>query len=239
MVNMFTDNVKPRGRGRPPGRTPQGEAASRRLFDAAIQLIEARGYEDTTLRDVADRAGVSVGLLYRYFPSKRAIVLALYDRLSAEFADRATPLPPGKWRDRFLQALTTSLRVLAPHRNVLSALTAVMVARGDEGVFAKTTAFSRRRVQAVFVDAVSGATDPPASTLVEPLARLLYLAHLGVILWWLLDRSPGQRATKALLSVIAQVLPSAAMTLRLPPIRRFVQSADVLVREALFDHPGA
>jgi hypothetical protein len=112
-----------------------------------------------------------------------------------------------------------------------------MLARGDEGVFAESTAFSRRRVQAVFLDAVSGASDAPTGTLVEPLGRLLYLAHLGVILWWLLDKSPGQRATTALISLFGQVLPSAAMTLRLAPIRRFVQSADVLVREALFGEP--
>jgi AcrR family transcriptional regulator len=236
---MFTHNVKPRGRGRPPGRTPQGEAASRRLFDAATQLIEARGYEATTLRDVAEKAGVSVGLLYRYFPSKRAIVLALYDRLSTEFADHATPLPPGKWRDRCLHAVTTSLRVLGPHRTVLSALTPVMLARADEGVFAESTAFSRRRVQAVFFDAVAGATDAPPGPLAASLARLLYLAHLAVILWWLLDKSAGQRATKSLLSLLGQVLPSAAIALRLPLIRRVVQSADVLVREALFDDEAA
>ena len=46
-----------------------------------MRLIAERGYDATTLRDVAERAGVSAGLLYRYFPSKRAVVLALYDEL--------------------------------------------------------------------------------------------------------------------------------------------------------------
>src|SRR6266550_528806 len=81
IVNMFTENSKEpysseatpnrRGRGRPRGRTPQGVAARLSLYNTAIALIAERGYEATTLRDVADRAGVSVGLLYRYFPSKR------------------------------------------------------------------------------------------------------------------------------------------------------------------------
>ena len=81
---MFTENVKPRKRGRPPGRTPQGAAAKRHLYATALQRIAARGYEGTTLRDIAEQAGVSVGLLYRYFPSKQAIVIALYDELSAD-----------------------------------------------------------------------------------------------------------------------------------------------------------
>ena len=232
---MFTQNVKPRRRGRPAGITAQGEAARRRLFDVAIELIRDRGYESTTLRDVADRAGVSVGLLYKYFPSKRSIVISMYDQLSAEYAAQADALPKGKWRDRFVFALETSLGSLRPHRTTLKALTPVMLADTDEGLFGQSTAFSRIRVQKVFQDAVTGATDAPPKTLAEPLGRLLYLVHLGVILWWLLDKSPNQRTTTALVSLLRQVLPSAALTLRLPPIRGFVQSADQLFREALFD----
>ena len=59
-------------------------------------LIAARGYEATTLRDIAKEAGVSVGLLYRYFPSKQAVVIALYDELSAEYARQAADMPPGQ-----------------------------------------------------------------------------------------------------------------------------------------------
>src|SRR6266403_1349096 len=126
---MFTKNVKEpqasnqrRGPGRPPGPTHQGAAARLRLYNTAIELIAERGYEATTLRDVATRAGVSVGLLYRYFPSKQAVVLSLYDDLSAKYAARATKMDAGKWRDRFLFALTTSLQVLKPHRSTLAAL---------------------------------------------------------------------------------------------------------------------
>jgi AcrR family transcriptional regulator len=232
---MFTQNSKPRPRGRPPGRTAEGDATRRRLYETAIGLIGERGFEATTLRDVASRAGVSVGLLYRYFPSKRSIVLALYDDLSDTFAREAAGLPPGKWRDRFASALETSLRVLGPHRVTLRALAPVMVGDVEEGVFAQSTAFSRRRVQAVFQSAALGATDAPAPRLAEAVGSLLYLLHLAVILWWLLDKSPAQRATRGLVGLLRQVLPSAALTLRLPPVRRFVQSADQLLRDALLD----
>src|SRR4030095_5895116 len=104
-MNMLTENIKPRKRGRPPGRTSQGAAAKERLYATAMQLIAARGYEATTLRDVAREAGVSVGLLYRYFPSKQAVIIALYDELSSAYARRAAEMPPGAWRDRFLFAV--------------------------------------------------------------------------------------------------------------------------------------
>lgn len=196
-------------------------------------MISERGYEAATLRDVAARAGVSPALLYRYFPNKRSVVLALYEDLSETFAQQASAMPRGKWRERFVFALELSLRALGPHRVTLRALAPVMVGDADEGVFAQTTAFSRLRVQGVFREAVVGATDAPKQPLAEPLGRLLYLAHLGIILWWLLDRSPGQRATKALVALIRRMLPSAALTLHVRPVRGFVQSADALFREGL------
>ena len=236
---MFTDNVKRRGRGRPPGRTPQGAAARARLYEVAIRSIAKRGYDAATLRDIAGQAGVSVGLLYRYFPSKQAIVLALYDDLSADYVRRAADMRPGRWRDRVLFALTTSLKVLEPHRVALRALTPVLVGDPDEGIFAASTAFSRQRVQRVFEEAVAGAADAPTAPLAGALGRLCYLMHLAVLLWWLLDRTAGQRTTKALLSLIGQMLPSASLALRVPSVRRFAVSLDALMRDGLFAAPVA
>jgi AcrR family transcriptional regulator len=204
-----------------------------RLYEAAIGLIGDRGYEAATLREVAARSGVSPALLYRYFPNKRSVVLALYDELSETFARQAAEMPRGKWRDRFVFALELSLRTLGPHRVTMRALAPVMVGDADEGVLAQNTAFSRKRVQSIFQEAVVGATDAPKGPLAESLGHVLYLAHLGVILWWLLDRSPGQRATKALVALIPQMLPSAALSLNLRPVRKFVQSVDALSREGL------
>ena len=122
-----------------------------------------RGYEATTLRDIAKEAGVSVGLLYRYFPSKQAVVIALYDKLSAEYARQAAGMPPGRWRDRFIFALTTSLHVLKPHQRALRALTPVLVGDPEEGIFSASTAFSRLRVQRVFEEAVTERAMPRSS----------------------------------------------------------------------------
>jgi hypothetical protein len=92
-------------------------------------------------------------------------------------------------------------------------------------------------VQEVFEVAVAGSTDAPKQALAEALGRLLYLVHLAVLLWWLLDKSVKQRATAGLITVTQQLLPSAALTLRFPPVRRFVVSVDELIRDALFGSP--
>lgn len=244
---MFTKNVKPaeegaivapRRRGRPAGTTSQGLAAQQKLYDTAIGLIAQRGYEQTTMRDVAAEAGVSPGLLYRYFPNKRAVVIRLYDVLSQDQSARAAELPKGTWRDRFVFALHASLTVLRPHRRTLSALIPVMVSSGEDGLFGSATAFSRQRVQRVFQDAVVGAKDAPRGELAAALGRLLYLVHLAVILWWLLDRSPSQRATDGLVGLIRQLLPMASLALKVKRVGVLVMTGDRLFGDALLLESG-
>ena len=208
--------------------------ARRRLYEAAIDLIARRGYQDATLREVAATVGVSVGLLYKYFPSKQAVVLAFYDELSTEYAAQAEKVAAGKWRNRFGSAMKICLEVLGPHRRTLISLAPVLVGDSESGLFSTHTAFSRKRVEAVFLNVVGGASDAPAGGLAESLGRLLYMLHLSVILWWLLDKSPKQRATFLLLELLEKILASFSMALIIPQVRGFVRSADDLVKEALF-----
>ncbi len=224
-------------RGRPKGRTEKGLQARAELYRTAIRLFEERGYERTTLRQIATAAGVSPGLLYKYFPSKSAVVLALYDELSAELRSRTRAMKPGPWRDRAFFVLETSLGVLAPHRSTLAALTPVLVGDPEQGLFSERTAFSRSRVQGAFVEAVRGSREKLAPRDAAALGRLLYVAHLAIVLWWLLDKSPGQYATKALIAAVRQLAPAAGLAMRLPATRATVRRLDELVRQGLFGEP--
>src|SRR5262245_5345188 len=63
-------------RARPQAR---GVATRRRVLLAAEALFARRGYEASSMADVAERAQVGVGTLYHHFPDKRALLLALID----------------------------------------------------------------------------------------------------------------------------------------------------------------
>ena len=204
------------------------------LYQVATQLFRERGFEATTLREIASRAKVSPGLLYRYFPSKRAVVLALHDELSGAFEREVTAMPSGRWRQRFLFALRTSLRVLGPHRETLANLIPLLVSRQEESVLSPATVFSRERVEGAFVAAVKGASDAPGERDACSLGRILYLAHLGLLLWWLLDRSREQRATKLLLGFSEKALVPVALALRLPATRRLLAELDRAAEAALW-----
>jgi AcrR family transcriptional regulator len=58
----------------------RSQATTERLLAAAGELLEEGGAEAATLRAIADRAGVSLGIVYRRFPDKDAILRVVYTR---------------------------------------------------------------------------------------------------------------------------------------------------------------
>jgi AcrR family transcriptional regulator len=54
------------------------------IFEATIQVLLAHGFDQTTTTRIAERAGVSVGSVYQYFPNKRALLAAVVRRHIAE-----------------------------------------------------------------------------------------------------------------------------------------------------------
>ena len=72
--------------------------AKERLELAALDLYATRGYESTTIGDVAARAGVTSRTYFRYFPDKREVLFggadALRDRISRSLRDAPAGMPP-------------------------------------------------------------------------------------------------------------------------------------------------
>ncbi len=67
-----------------------------RLLEATAATLAERGLDDTTTNHIAEKAGVSIGSLYQYFPDKEALLEALMERVSDKvsnvFREHATKL---------------------------------------------------------------------------------------------------------------------------------------------------
>jgi AcrR family transcriptional regulator len=69
---------------------PQLEPALDRrtqILDAALVCFAQRGFHQTSMHDISAEAGVSVGLIYRYFANKEAVISAMADRHKSEIQD--------------------------------------------------------------------------------------------------------------------------------------------------------
>ena len=75
---------------KPRKRPTQARAAATvdAIFEAAVQVLLADGPHGMTTTHVAQRAGVSVGTMYQYFPHKQALIYALNERYLDRLADR-------------------------------------------------------------------------------------------------------------------------------------------------------
>jgi AcrR family transcriptional regulator len=69
--------------------------ARERLVVAAVDLFTEQGYDDTTVTQIAERAGVTKSTFFRYFPDKRDILVAGQETLSRLLAEGITEAPDG------------------------------------------------------------------------------------------------------------------------------------------------
>jgi AcrR family transcriptional regulator len=105
-----------------PARKPRADALRNRdrLIEAAKASFAAAG-ADVSLEEIARRASVGIGTLYRHFPTRDAIIEAVYRREVEQLADAANrltvSLPPGEalhaWMRLFVDYIATK-RVIAP-----------------------------------------------------------------------------------------------------------------------------
>lgn len=74
------------------------------IKQAAIEIAKTDGFLNLTTREIAERAGISVGSLYQYFPTVEAVLLAIYEETAARVA--------GKFREKMLNFMHSSMEVV-------------------------------------------------------------------------------------------------------------------------------
>lgn len=87
-----------------PRRRPAGAAAKKtveRILASAAKLLDEVGFDDLTTNLIAERAGVNVASLYKYFPNKYAVLMGLADQMRDEQVEllAGNLQAKGEWRD--------------------------------------------------------------------------------------------------------------------------------------------
>ncbi|KNY06954.1 TetR/AcrR family transcriptional regulator [Microbacterium sp. GCS4] len=204
-----------------------------RISAAAIDSFTTRGYTDTTMRSIAEQAGVSVGNAYYYFPSKEHLVQALYEQVQREHEHLARERLEGVTAlvDRLRTVYLSGLDALAPYRAVAPGfLTAMIPPDSPLNPLSTESSPARDTTVALFRDAVEGAQHRLPDDVVAPLPEALLVGHLALVLRWTYDQSPDQTNTRTLLATGLRLLALALPFVRVPGVHSAVR--DLLVQVA-------
>lgn len=175
------------------------EKTRQKIVDTARDLFTHKGFEQATTRDLAAQAGIAVGTLFNYFPSKEALGMEIIAEALESGRQEYVALRRGSEsleEELFLFAIT-GLNELKPHRAYLapvveSALSPFANSRGNE---------TGERVRIEHLEDVAAIVSAHARTGQPSFVAIhLYWAlYLGVLAFWSQDESPDQEDTLVLL----------------------------------------
>lgn len=209
--------------------TEKGEQTRKAIFASALRLFREKGFDATTMRDIAESAKVALGAAYYYFPSKEAIIQAYYSVVQAEhnrLVDEAVASGRLNLRERLRVALEAKLDILREDRKLLGV---VFRYTGEPehplSCLGPATEPTRRESIEVFSKAIGDERMPKDLRELLPLA--LWALQMGLLILFIYDNSPNQQRTRKLvdgtLDLTVRLL-SVAKYPMLKPVRSKVMS---------------
>lgn len=205
-------------------KTKKGEETQRRVQEAALSLFREKGFDATTMRDVAAAAELSLGAAYHYFDSKEAIVMAYYNAVQDrhDALVRAQAAATNSLRERLRGAMRSKLEIVSGDRKMLGALLR-FTGQPDHPLsfLGRGTRDIQLRSIATFATTLRGSDTAGDDLALEALA--LWAMHMGLLLYFVYDDSAGQAKTHRLAEGAVDLAVSALRLLRFPllrPLRR-------------------
>jgi AcrR family transcriptional regulator len=166
------------------------ESPRDRLARAAFALFDGRGYEQTTVDDITERAGLGRTTFFRYYRSKEDVIFPDHDRLLGLVRDRL--LTPGQ--HSVLAAVSDAVRLVLLHYLAEGdlarrryALTSTVSALRDREI---ASVARYQRLFREFIAEQLGDPGEPASLRAELMAATAVAAHNHVLRRWLRGESP-------------------------------------------------
>jgi AcrR family transcriptional regulator len=212
---MFSSDLSSAGTKRERTRT--------HLREIALRSFRDRGYDATTIRLIAEEAGVSVGTTHYHFAGKNALVQELYLDVQQRHQISAAPrlTESDDLIDRLRSVYETGLDALTPYHPHAAEFVSAAFSPGSEvNPLSEASSEARSITEGIFQEAVAGAARTLPRDIAERLPAALFLGHLLLALYWVYDSSPGQAKTRRLLDRGLGLLKTALPLARLPLVRR-------------------
>lgn len=218
-------------------KTKKSDETRARILDVALELFRQRGFEQTTMRDIATACGIALGATYYYFGSKEAIVLAYYELA----ANETRPLIEHAVASA--RSLTSGLAAIIqlkldyyePNRKFLGALLPHAADPRDPlSPFSEESRHIRNYDQSCFEQLLERTGTMPPNDLSPYLPIILWLFQMAIILFWIYDRSESQKRTRLVVIKSLKVGQRLMQLSKLPgarPLRRLlIELFDVVLK---------
>ena len=222
-------------------KTLKGDQTKALILETALEIFRERGYEETTMRAIAEKAGVALGNTYYYFRSKEYLIQAFYQRLHDEH--HAASLPALEKKDtlkaRLLAIMRLKIDVMKPYHQFAGVLFKTAAhPQSPLNPFSDESDPVREQSIALFAKVVEGTKARIPKDLQAELPYLLWLYHMGIVLFWIHDPSANHRRTYRLIDHTVDLLDKLIHLASNPFMRPLRKQALRLVdeiREALPD----
>src|SRR5262252_3320722 len=222
-------------------KTDKGQQTRAAILEAALELFRERGYEETTMRAIADEAGVALGNAYYYFHSKEHLIQAFYGRTHEEhLVSSASVLEQERdLKARLLGVLRAKFETLEPYHQFAGKLFRTAAdPQSPLNPFSDESDPVRKQSIALFAEVVEGSNTKVPKELMAELPFMLWLYHMGLTLFWIHDSSSKRSRTFRLVDRTVDILVRLIGLASNPLMKPLRKSAIRLIAELREDTSG-
>lgn len=207
------------------------------ILETAMRLFQERGYDKTTMRAIAQEAGVSVGNAYYYFEGKEHLIQGFYDRIAAEHraAVREVLAREGDLEARLAGVLRAWLDIATPyHEFAVQFFKNAADPDSPLSPFSPESEHAREEAIGIHRQVLAGATKTKVpEELREILPELMWLSQMGLVLYWIFDRTEGRERSYRLAERGARITARGVALARFRVLRPLVREVHELFTDFL------
>jgi AcrR family transcriptional regulator len=216
--------------------TPKSEQTRALILETAMRLFQERGYDKTTMRAIAQEAGVSVGNAYYYFAGKEHLIQGFYDRIAAEHqaAVREVLARESDLEARLAGVLKVWLDIAQPyHEFAVQFFKNAADPDSPLSPFSKESEPARTEVLSLHREVLAGSRTKVPADLKDVLPDLMWLAQMGLVMYWIFDRTEGRERSYRLAERGARLTARGVVLARFRVLRPLVHEVHELFTDFL------
>jgi AcrR family transcriptional regulator len=180
-----------------------------RLMALALKEFKKRGFNETSMRDLASAAELSPGAFYYHFKSKEDVVQAFYEQTFRTFLEGTEDIfeATKSFEKRLARTLRLRIETFRDSRELLIALSRAAVdPRSSLSPFADGQKEIRELTVGLFANLIEGSDLKADKKLLPYLPKLLWMFLMGTILFWVFDESAKQKKTEQLIEKLTPLI---------------------------------